>query len=104
MPDAHPKFTRRMTATDQQLGSVVVDGAGDVLPPASFNLVAGGRVLKCSVAEVGCRCDEAPGPHHHKVLSAEGLPGVIDVRSGNVVVLRRDDGQVTVEETAFSVR
>ena len=104
MPESNPRFTRRMTATDQLLGSVIVDSAGEVLPSAAFNLVAGGVVLKCSVVEVGCRCDGSPVPHHHKVLSAEGLPRVIDVRAGNIIVLRRDDGLVSVEETAFAVR
>jgi hypothetical protein len=104
MAESHARFTRRLTESDETLGSVIVDGAEAVLPAAPFNLVAGGRVLKCAVADVGCRCPEADGPHHHKVLSAEGLAAVIDVRKGNLVVLRRDEGQVAVEETAFAFR
>lgn len=98
------KYSRRLTRSDEDLGSVIVDDAGEVLPTGAFNLVAGGRVLRCAVVESGCSCEEREGPHRHQVLSAEGLGGVIDVRSGNVVVLRRDDGIVAVEETAYAPR
>ena len=98
------RFTRRLTNVDVDLGSVIVDEAGEMLPSASFNLMAGGRVLKCAVVEVGCRCSDAAPGHRHRVLSAEGLAGAIDIRAGNVVVLRKDGGMVAVEETAYALK
>ncbi len=97
------RFSRRLVKADQDLGSVIVDGAA-LLPAGSFTLVAGGRVFKASTAEVGCQCAEGAPGHRHRVLVADGLAGAIDIRTGNLIVLRNDDGLIVVEETSYATR